>query len=207
MAAPTVGRGARSRGHRTMTLATIANDYIARFRAYAAAEMKYYATQPSLSEAIRLAALSRTPHGKRHPHQRRIPRRVLEAAEQRLQGVSASLRRARSFDEVHRLVTSNIGSLRGIGELAIYDIAHRIGVFLGCEPDAVYLHAGTRVGARALNLTGNVISLSALPPALHCLSAAEIEDCLCIYKPILKPGKTGRTSRSLCMKVKRPDCH
>ncbi|WP_422034494.1 hypothetical protein [Reyranella sp.] len=190
-----------------MTLATISSDYIARFRAHATAEMKYYKTQPSLSEAIRLAALSRTAHGKRHPHQRRITRRVLEAAEQRLQGMSASLRRAKSFDEVHHLVTSEIGSLRGIGELAIYDFSHRIGAFLGLEPDAVYLHAGTRVGARALNLTGDVISLSAFPSALQCLSAGEIEDCLCIYKSLLKPGAAGRISRSLCMTVKRPNCH
>ncbi|WP_425067205.1 hypothetical protein [Reyranella sp.] len=190
-----------------MPLEIIASDYIARFRGPAIAEMTFYKEQPSLSEAIRLAALSRTAHGKRHAHQRRIPGHVLEAAEQSLQGISASLGEARSFDEVHHQITNQIGSLRGIGELAIYDFSHRIGAFLKLAPDLVYLHAGTRVGARALNLTGDVIPKSAIPSAFHFLSAAEIEDCLCIYKSLLKPGTIGRISRSLCMTVKRPVCH
>jgi hypothetical protein len=39
-------------------------------------------------------------------------------------------------------------------EEVVYDIAHRIGAYLRREPEAVYLHAGTREGARALNLGG-----------------------------------------------------
>jgi hypothetical protein len=43
-------------------------------------------TKSSLEDAVREAALSRLPSGKRHPHQRRIPLRVLHMAERRLQG-------------------------------------------------------------------------------------------------------------------------
>jgi hypothetical protein len=45
---------------------------------------------------------------------------------------------------------------------------------------------GPREGARALNLTGNIVTLDALPASLRRLSASEIEDCLCIYKAELK---------------------
>ena len=72
--------------------------------------------------------------------------------------------------------------MRGIGELAVYDIACRIGAFLGFRPDRVYLHAGTREGARALGLRGASVRKIDLPGAFGCLSPAEIEDCLCIYK-------------------------
>jgi hypothetical protein len=48
--------------------------------------------------------------------------------------------------------------------------------------EAVYLHAGTREGARALNLSGKTIDVR----ELRKLSAEEIEDCLCIYKDALR---------------------
>jgi hypothetical protein len=54
------------------------------------------------------------------------------------------------------------------------------------EPDRIYLHAGTREGARALGLGGTALSKSELPKAFHRLSPGEIEDCLCIYKDDLR---------------------
>lgn len=181
-----------------MMLAAIANDYITRFRGGADRELRFYKMQRTLADAIRQAALSRTPSGKRHPHQCRIPGRVLEAAERHLQAAAARIRRAKSFAELHDIVEAEIGSLRGIGELAVYDTAHRIGAYLGLEPEAVYLHAGTRVGARALDLAGDVVALGALPPALRRLSAAEIEDCLCIYKSALQRGGLRHSPKSSC---------
>lgn len=131
-------------------LAAVTKSYIARFRVAARRELHFYGTQKALGAAIRLAALSRTPHDKRHSHQRRIPQQVLEAAERRLQALSARLRKTRSFAELHRVISDEIGSIRGIGDLTIYDVAHRIGAYLGHEPEAVYLHAGAREGgARA----------------------------------------------------------
>ena len=74
-----------------------------------------------------------------------------------------------------------IGGIHGIGELAVYDIACRIGAFLGLSPERVYLHAGTREGARALGLRGASVRKMDLPRAFGRLSPGEIEDCLCIY--------------------------
>ncbi len=185
-----------------MTPADIANDYIARWRPGARRELRYFKIQRTLGNAIRLAALSRTPSGKRHGHQCRIPQRVLEAAERRLQAASGRLKNAKSFSELHRIVADEIGLIRGIGELAIYDIAHRIGAYLGRDPEVVYLHAGTRVGARALNLTGSMVALDALPPGLRHLSAAEIEDCLCIYKDAFRRGTRRSSKRAWCGPVR-----
>jgi hypothetical protein len=61
----------------------------------------------------------------------------------RVQVASGKLKKAKSFAELHHIVAKEIGPIRGIGDLAVYDIAHRIGAYLGREPEAVYLHAGT----------------------------------------------------------------
>jgi hypothetical protein len=90
----------------------------------------------------------------------------------------------RSFDELFQVVSDAIGNIQGIGALTIYDIACRIGAFLKLKPNRIYLHAGTRAGARAIGLGDGVetLEIDELPPAFRRLSASEIEDCLCIYK-------------------------
>jgi hypothetical protein len=189
-----------------MNFAAIVKDYTSRHRDRARRELRYYALQRSLEDAVREAALSRLPSGKRHPHQRRIPLRVLQSAERRLQAIAAQLHAAKSFAELHRLIERRIRTIRGIGDLAVYDIAHRVGAYLRCEPEAVYLHAGTREGARALNLGGKTIEVRALPPGLRKLSAAEIEDCLCIYKDALHHRSFGLARRLHCIMPSRRGC-
>jgi hypothetical protein len=183
-----------------MNFAAIVRDYTTRHREKARREVRYYMLQRSLEDAVREAALSRLPSGKRHPHQRRIPLRILQAAERRLRAIAVQLQAATSFAELHDLIDRQIKPIRGIGDLAVYDIAHRIGAYLRHAPDAVYLHAGTREGARALNLAGKTIDMSELPAGLRKLSAAEIEDCLCIYKDALLGRELRFGTRTLCQR-------
>src|SRR5262249_51982407 len=92
------------------------------------------------------------------------------------------VRRCQTFGELLELVGHAVGRISGIGELTIYDTALRIGGKLGLEPDVVYLHAGTREGARVFGLDGASVPLSKFPPAFRGLKPREVEDCLCIYK-------------------------
>jgi hypothetical protein len=165
-----------------MTLDEIVDNYIREYSDDARNEMRAFEGESSPAAAIRKAALSQCWNGKRHPHQRRIPIMVLRQAEERLQAIGPSLAKAADFAVLHRLVEEEIGRIKGIGELAVYDIAHRVGAHFGKEPRLVYLHAGTRTGARGLNLKGDSVDPASLPDAFSRLSAAEIEDCLCIYK-------------------------
>ena len=82
------------------------------------------------------------------------------------------------------VVRDAIGPIHGIGDLTIYDTALRIGVNLGLWPTRVYLHSGTRVGARALGLNWRAphIEPDDCPAELQLLRPHEIEDCLCIFK-------------------------
>ena len=74
----------------------------------------------------------------------------------------------------------------------MYDIAHRIGAYFGKLPENVYLHAGTRIGARAFNIKGDSIDPKTLPKPFLWLSPAEIEDCLCIYREELHGVRSQR---------------
>src|ERR1044072_7104764 len=58
----------------------------------------------TIEEAIEKAAMAITPNGKRNPHQRRLKKVVLEQVKNRLLAKKESLLRAKSFDEIKRLV-------------------------------------------------------------------------------------------------------
>lgn len=148
--------------------------------------LDYYRLLPGRDNAITKAAMAELPNGKRFGHQRRIPGAVLHKAAMRL--VRANLESARSFEELHQLVSDTIGNIHGIGELTIYDTAHRIGARSGLRPQHVFLHAGVRDGAKALGLDHSVERLSVrdLPPELRRLRPEQVEDCLCSYKARLK---------------------
>lgn len=178
-----------------MTLDDIANDYVREYRDDARAEMRFFEIQRSPSEAIREAALCVLPSGKRHPHQRRIPTVVLEQTEARLQAIGRNLAKASDFADLHRLVEQQIGGIHGIRPLTVYDIAHRLGAYFGKAPELVYLHAGTKTGARLFNIRGNCLDPKNLPHAFSRLTPAEIEDCLCIYKEQLRDDRLNRVAR------------
>ena len=162
------------------SLDAIVRAYCHDYRKSATREYAYGANHSSFNLVIQTAALSTLPCGKRHPHQRRIPANALQCAAYALtkQGVATS----GTFHDLHQAVHATIGNINRIGELAVYDIACRIGAYLSLSPDRVYLHAGTRQGARALALRGSSIRKQDLPRAFQVLSPAEIKDCLCIYK-------------------------
>ena len=190
-----------------MTLDEIVNDYIRSQRPYTGREMMEFANEPSPSAAIRRAALCETKGEKRHDHQRRIPRWLLEHVEAKLQAIRRKLSSAADFDALHRLVEEEIGGLKGIGALTVYDIAHRIGAYFGKAPERVYLHAGVRVGARALGIGGDSFDPKILPKPFARLAPSEIEDCLCIYKDELLGGARDNFRRSSgCAVPRRPHC-
>ena len=103
---------------------------------------------PTLSAAVRAAALAEDHRGKRLSHQRRIPGRVLRECASALDAALPRLRCAPTFEDLHGIVREEIGELRGVGELTVYDTALRIAAHRGLEPARVFLHASTRVGAR-----------------------------------------------------------
>jgi len=169
-----------------MTFDEIVNDYILQYRKVARQEMRDFESERSLSTTIRRAALCQLGNGKRHPHQRRIPRRLLEQVEMRLLEIEPRLAKATDFAAIHRSVDQKVGGLKGIGALTVYDISHRMSAYMGEAPKHVYLHAGTRIGAQVFVIEGAFFEPGILPNFFSRPTPAEIEDCLCIYKDDLK---------------------
>lgn len=184
-----------------MTHDEIVSHYIRHHRQDARAEMRFFEIQRNTSAAIHKAALCVMPGGKRHPHQRRIPKAVLEETEARLQAAGRDLAGASDFAGLHAMVEREVGAISGIGELTVYDIAHRLGAFFGKAPALVYLHAGTKTGAAALGFKGGSIPPKSLPAVFSRLSAAEIEDCLCIYKDELRGARHAKRPYSFACRI------
>ena len=166
------------------SLRKVVAQYIKEHREKAACELCHYAIQRNLADAVKKAALCVRPNGKRHGHQRRLTEYCLTQANARLQKRLNALGRATTFERLHDLVEAEIKPLRGIGDLTVYDVAHRIGAFRRLEPRIVYLHAGTLAGARALGIRcrSRKLDMKQLPREFHVLRPYEAEDCLCIYK-------------------------
>ena len=167
------------------TLKDIVKDYKVNYRPGEQGELSYYKHQKSLKKAIEKAAMAKLSDGSKHPHQWRRKSETLEEAKDRL--LRASLRGCKSFSELHDKVEKVIGNINDIGALTVYDTAHRIGAYLGIEPQEVYMHTGTREGAKALDVDYKAKTLpkGIFPKELRTLKPYEIEDCLCIYKEYL----------------------
>jgi hypothetical protein len=164
------------------------DDYIERHREQGARELRYFQVLRTDEEALSCAALAELPSGKRHPHQRRIPRAALEESRRRLLENLSLLRRAATFDELFDLIDALIRPIPKIGELAVYDMALRLGARFRLEPEKVYIHAGTRGGAQVIGFDArrDAIEMEELPASIRRLTAREAEDFLCIYKSRLR---------------------
>jgi len=100
------------------------------------------------------------------------------------------IKSCKSFTELLNLIESIIGNISGIGELYLYDTSLRIGAKLELFPKVVYLHRGTRIGAKKLaeakklgyDLKQKFLSCDKFPKELQELKPLEIEGFLCIYR-------------------------
>jgi len=191
-----------------MSLRYIIKKYIREYRPCAQDELNWFQQQSTLREAVNYAARSIDNRKKRYSHQRRLKKVSLEQAQQILLTDIQSIEQARDFDALFELVDRILKPVNGIGELYVYDTALRIGSKKGIYPTKIYLHAGTRVGAKALGFDGKAETLekSALLvkyPEFHPLEPHEIEDVLCIFKADLKKASNknidyGIFKRSRC---------
>lgn len=174
----------------------IVDCYILVYRDKHKDELNFYRDQVSLRKAVSLSAHCIGISGK-HPHQRRLTEKTLNSAASELGSVLKAIGKCRDFASLIGLLEHTLETVRGIGELTTYDIAHRVGAYLGIEPELVYLHRGTREGAKILGISSKLhaIEPSALPSAFRRLRPYEMEDALCIYKDELTQISELRPSR------------
>src|SRR5271154_6896925 len=130
-----------------MTLDEIVNDYIRTQRPYTREEMRDFENETSPSAAIRRALFCETKEGKRHAHQRRIPRGLLEHVEMKLQAIRRKLSNAANFAALHRLndPSARYGTGMRPGEAYRLRWEH---VLLNCKGPLIQIAEGKTKAAR-----------------------------------------------------------
>lgn len=160
--------------------------------------VEYCSSQASFNETIMAAALAIDANSKKNKHQWRLSNDLLAQFGESLCGHASDLKKVSSFKELLRTVEKY--KLRGIGPLACYDTATRIGARLGIYPEKIYLHAGTRVGAELIlghRIRGKYIDRKMLPEAFQSenLTNDEIENILCVCRHHFgNPGNSRKRS-------------
>jgi hypothetical protein len=152
--------------------------------------VQFCAEAKNLTEAIKRACASRGANGKMFNHQSKVKemdRQIFASNIIRYQKLLEDQRC--NFDELHDILERIAPA--GIGPVTIYDVATRIGAFLGREPQSLYLHAGVRIGIEALYgkpIADKRILKQNWPVALRSMPADQVEDFLCCYREFLHPG-------------------
>ncbi|MBI4834515.1 MAG: hypothetical protein HY811_06830 [Planctomycetes bacterium] len=125
------------------------------------------------------------------PHQRRVKKSVKDRVKKKLLRNAKAINKCKDFNSLYNIVEEN--SVKGFGDLSIYDTTMMIGFRKGILPDKVYLHRGTRRGAeillgRQLSKTSCLLT-DELDILLRKLKPYQIEDLLCICKDDFKLRK------------------
>ncbi len=166
-----------------MDIKSIISHYRKKHLLSALAELGYYRTLPDLYICCHKAALAINHKGKRYKHQARISKTTLSNARSILLNNAKLIEEVKNFDELIALIDNLLKSVKGIGELYIYDTSIRIGSHIGYLPNKIYLHADARTGARRLGFKNRIsIEMTEFKNEFQYLEPFEVEDILCLYK-------------------------
>jgi hypothetical protein len=173
----------------------------------------YCAEAKDFAQAVRRAVESRDAAGKHHNHQSKVDLTARRKFGAKIIKRKKEIKRLvkyldheppknkedaawmpDAFDMIHDLLDEI--KPYGIGPVTVYDVATRIGAFLGVEPTKVYMHAGVRQGLKALE---SVLPLNAqllgahklhrvpmylFPKPFNKMKADDVEDILCTYREV-----------------------
>jgi len=133
--------------------------------------------------ALRRAVRSIRPNGKMHNHQSKVSR-SLPALEEKLINYINVLTKSETFGQLYASI--DLLKTAGIGPMTTYDVAVRFGAWLGLKPEAIFIHAGTKAGLRALGYSiagwDRTFPMELLPRILRRKDPDEVEDFLCTYR-------------------------
>lgn len=179
-------------------LQALVDDYVK--NQYSQEQLKslgYYTTlKDNPQEFCHKIAYAITSDGTTHFHQRRLNLKTKAALEQYLMELFPELTSVNDFDELKRRV-----HLKGMGDLAAYDTALRIGHTIGVYPKKFYFHRGAKEGYK--NLCGpqkvrgrNCTDMAELPEELQMLEPIDVENFFCIYKDDIAERRLIRSKAS-----------
>lgn len=150
-------------------------------------ENQFYQSASSVEEAILRAAQSQNIDGKMNNHQKRLGESLCTDIACQLVKQSDKIIEAQKngFKTLHNYILEYTQTIRRVGQLYVYDVSARLAKYFNLPIHDVYIHAGTRKGARYLELAeqNGIIPHKELPNVIkENLSADEVENFLCICK-------------------------
>jgi len=147
-------------------------------------ELEYFGSLSFNKMGLKKIANAKLANGKKHTHQKCLDKKVFPQVSDRLLNRQREISNVQTFSELFKKVSSIIKDINGVGPLMIYDTTLRLGAILGLKPQKVYIHRGSKEGAKnlGLNIKKGYLEKDELPNEFQDLEPYEIEDCLCIYK-------------------------
>jgi len=150
----------------------------------------------TLRDVILIYGKGKDIDGRHLDHFRKIRTNSLRQASKELIGIIELIRDCGNFQEVFELLNKKI-KIFGIGEMYLYDISFYLSARLGFKPKHIYMHRGTREGAKylGLDIRREFIpkeEFEKLEKGFKKINAYDIENLLCSYKTILKNFKKVR---------------
>jgi hypothetical protein len=163
---------------------SLIDDYINNHRRCNKPIIKDFKKMKSIDEVIHYAALAIDFDGKRADHHRRRKKEQLELSKKILLHNKKKIASCKDFHTLINLIQNLLNDVNDLGDLYYYDTALEIGFYLNLFPKFIYLHSGTREGAKnlKLNYRKEYLLKDEVPLELKILKEYEIEDFLCIYK-------------------------
>jgi hypothetical protein len=172
----------KKKDSKNSTLATMVDEYLEKYGNSYDWEDKWWGDKNiTWSEAVKRAWRSRFENGRMHGHQRRVAHKLEEGLKVSLSDNIPSSRFS-DFHSIYQWVKSVTDRVSGLATTTAYDVARRLGAWLGMQPKIVYLHAGAAEGAKKLVIKGETVSLNDFPQEIQKLGATHAENFLCIYK-------------------------
>lgn len=162
------------------------------------------AQQDSFERAVEVAVKSRRPDGRMHNHQTKVREADRGDFGDRIMGVWGRdwhRFKGSGFDNWYDRLEDIAREIPGIGAVTTYDVAVRIGAWMGIEPESLYLHAGVRLGWLALEgVPGTCVEVGVhdprflrgakrvrrqwWPEIFRDFKADDFEDFLCTYRGV-----------------------
>lgn len=168
-------------------LENLVREYKSGYRNQLLSHLDFYKSLESLDEVLESAPAGRDLNNDKHKHQWRITDSALESTRGHLLRHKTQFLNCTNFEDVRRQVGQC--KVAGFGKLAVYDTALRISAYLNnFMPEYIYLHCGTKEGARNLGVGYNreYITRDELPESLRELEPYDIEAFLCVSRNRLR---------------------
>ncbi len=166
----------------TLTLSLLVSEYLDLYGdSYEEEDLWWGNKELTWDEAISRAWMSRLQNGKMHGHQCLVANKLPEGLT--ISRIDNKQKEDfKDFQNLYDWVKSVTFRVKGLGATTAYDVARRLGAWLGLKPIMVYLHAATSAGAKKFGIKGDITSLSKFPKEIQYLDATHVENFLCIYK-------------------------